>query len=259
MEKRTFQCHNQRGPYNRNCTQNGEKVIFATIYWPDGNPSLKLFRMINALSEQAIFLGNFMNSKHTQFGFVKSNKSGQTLVNIAKDLKLFYVPQLCPNRHRREDTVHGTPDILGMTFLSPGLSSRDISFSIADDHRSSYHFTIQVSTDKQLKRNTPFTETRYRSDKTDDDLYHNTLKDSLNSTDDDELQELAVILSEKLMKAVGTSTPETHSCNDPKSPISQAILDLIKEKRRFKRLYNTHKSLTSNQPLTGCRKNLGPQ
>ena len=37
--------------------QNGDKVIFATIYCP--NPSLKIFRMINVLSNQVIFLGDF--------------------------------------------------------------------------------------------------------------------------------------------------------------------------------------------------------
>ena len=40
------------------------------------------------------------------------------------------------------------------------------------------------------------------------------------------------------MKAVDTSTPEVYSRSDPKSPISQAILDLIKEKCRLRRLYN---------------------
>ena len=80
--------------------QNGDKVILATIYCPNGSPSLRLFRMINALSKQVIFLGGF-NSKHKQFGCVKPNKSGQTLLNIAKDLKLFYVNQLEPNRHTR--------------------------------------------------------------------------------------------------------------------------------------------------------------
>ena len=68
--------------------------------------------MINALLKQFIFLGDF-NSKHKQFVCVKPNKSGQTLVNIANDLKLFYVNQL--------DPFHGTSDILDMTFLSPGL------------------------------------------------------------------------------------------------------------------------------------------
>ena len=109
--------------------------------------------MINALLNQVICLGDF-NSKHKQFGCVKPNKSGQTLVNIAKDLKLFYVNQLSPNRHTREDPVHGTSNILNVAFLSLGLSSRDISFSIADYYMFSDHFPIQISLDKPLKRNT---------------------------------------------------------------------------------------------------------
>ena len=85
--------------------------------------------MINALSNQVIFLRDF-NSKHKQFGGVTRNKSGQTIVNIANKLKLFYVNQLVfyvnqldPNRHMRDDPFHGTSDILDMAFLSPGLSS----------------------------------------------------------------------------------------------------------------------------------------
>ena len=62
--------------------QNEEKIILATIYCPNGNPSLRLFRMINALLNQVIFLRDF-NSKHKQFGGVKP--SGQMLVNIVKD------------------------------------------------------------------------------------------------------------------------------------------------------------------------------
>ena len=89
----------------------------ATIYCANGNPSLKLFRMINAPSKHVIFLGDF-NSKHKQFGCVKPNKSGQTLANIAKDLKLFYVKQLGPNRHMRDDPVHGTSDISDMAFIT---------------------------------------------------------------------------------------------------------------------------------------------
>ena len=54
-----------------------------------------------------------------------------------------------------------------------------------------------------------------------------------------ELEELVVTLCDKLMKAVDTSTPKVYSRNDPKNPrISQAILDLIKKKRRLRRLYN---------------------
>ena len=77
--------------------QNGAKVILAAIYCPNGNPTSRLFRMINALSKQVIFLGEF-NSKYKQFGCVKPNKTGQTLVKIAKDLKPFYVNRLSPEQ-----------------------------------------------------------------------------------------------------------------------------------------------------------------
>ena len=87
--------------------------------------------MINALSKQVIFLGDF-NSKRNQFGCAKPNKSGQMLVNIAKDLRLFYLNQLGPRSHTRDDPVHGSSDILDMAFISPGLSSRDVSVSVAD-------------------------------------------------------------------------------------------------------------------------------
>ena len=162
----------------------------------------------------------------------------------------------------REDPVHGTSDILGLAFTNPGLSTRDISFSIADDRMGSDHFPIQNSLDEPRKWNTTLIEPRYRFDKTNDDLLHNTMKDSLTNIDtiittQDKLEELAVTLCDKLMKAVDTSTSKVYSHNDPKSPISQAILDLIKEKRRLRQLYNNTQDPNINPPLTGCRKKLG--
>ena len=119
------------------------------------------------------------------------------------------------------------------------------------------HFPIQISL---------LTEPRYPFDKTNDDLLHNTLKDSLinidtDKTTQDELEKRAVTLCDKLMKAVDTSHLKCKAATAPKSPISQAILYLIKEKRRLRRLYNiiTHMTLTSNPPLTGCRRKLGPK
>ena len=223
--------------------QNGDKVILATIYFPNGNPSSRLFRMKQVIFFEASHYFGDLNSKHKQFRCVKPNKSGQTLVNIAKDLKLFYVNQLCPDRNTREDPVHGISNILDMALISPGLSSRDLSFSVAYDHMGSDYFPIQISLDKPLRLNTPLAEPRYQFDKTDDDLLHNTLKDSLNNIDtniatQDELEELSVTLCDKLMKAVDSFTPKSCSCNNPKSSISQAILDFIKEKCRLMRLYN---------------------
>ena len=143
-----------------------------------------------------------------------------------------------------------------MAFLSPVLSSRDTSCSIANDHMGSDHFPIQISIDKPFKRNTPLTEPRYRFDETDDDLFHNTLKDSPDSIDTEitiqnEHEELAVTFCDKLMKAVDTSTPKTYSRNDSKSPISQAILDFIKNSKKNVGLGGctiTHRIQTPNPP-----------
>ena len=134
-----------------------------------------------------------------------------------------------------------------MAFISPGLSSRD--------------FPIQISLDKSLKRNTQLTEPRHRFDKTDDDLLHNTLKDSLNNIDtnittQDELEELPVTLCDKLMKAVDSSTPKSYSRNDPKSPISQAILDFIKEKRRLSRLHNSTQDPNTKSTISKFQKEI---
>ena len=79
------------------------------------------------------------------------------------------------------------------------------------------------------------------------------MKDSLNIIDtdittQDELKELAVTLCDKLMKAVDTSTPKRYSRNDPKSPISQAILDLIKKNVGLGGCTITHRILAPIPP-----------
>ena len=61
-----------------------------------------------------------------------------------------------------EDPVDGTSEILDMAFLSPSLSSQDISSSIAHDPMSSDHFPIQISLRKPFKWSTPLSEPRLR-------------------------------------------------------------------------------------------------
>ena len=61
------------------------------------------------------------------------------------------------------------------------------------------------------------------------------------------------------MKAVDSSTPESYSRNNPKSPISQAILDLIKEKRRLRWLYNSTQDPNTKSTINKLQKELGPK
>ena len=54
---------------------NNQSLILATIYCPNGNPNLKLFKTINNLSDNVMFVGN-LNSKLEAFGCAKKNTSG---------------------------------------------------------------------------------------------------------------------------------------------------------------------------------------
>ena len=91
--------------------------------------------------------------------------------------------------------------------------------------------------------------------------YYTSLKDSLTNIDtniptQDELEELSVTFCDKLMKAVDTSTPKVYIRSDPKSPISQAIPDLIKEKRRLRRLYNNTQDPNTKSTINKLQKEI---
>ena len=63
-------------------------------------------------------------------------------------------------------------------------------------------------------------------------------------------------LCDKLMKAVDKSTPKTYSRNDPKSPISQAILYHIKEKLSLRRLYNNAQDPDTKSTINKLQKEI---
>ena len=58
------------------------------------------------------------------------------------------------------------------------------------------------------------------------------------------------------MKTVDSSTPKSYYRDDPKSPISQAIPDLIKEKRRLRRLYNNTQDPNTKSTINKLQKEI---
>ena len=127
---------------------NNQSLILATIYCPNGNPNLKLFKTINNLSDNVMFVGN-CNSKLEAFGCAKKNTSGPMLKNIQKQLNLIY---LNTGEHTHLDKRTGNTDILGMAFISQNLSKYDIQFLIGDDLGSD-HLPIEIAIDAQPHRN----------------------------------------------------------------------------------------------------------
>ena len=108
---------------------NNQNLILATIYCPNGNPNLKLFKTINNLSDNVMFVGKF-NSKLEAFGCAKINTSGLMLKNIQSQLNLIYINT---DEHTHLDERTGNTDILDMAFISQNLSNHDIQFLIGDD------------------------------------------------------------------------------------------------------------------------------
>ena len=58
------------------------------------------------------------------------------------------------------------------------------------------------------------------------------------------------------MKAVDSSTPKSYSRNDPKSPISQAILDRIEEKCRLRWLYSNTQDPNTKSTINKLQKEI---
>ena len=106
-----------------------QNLILATIYCPNGNSNLKLFKTINNLSDNVMFVGDF-NSKLEAFGCAKKNTSGPMLKNIPSQLNLIY---LNTDKHSHLDKRTGNTDIKDMAFISQNVSEHDIQFLIGDD------------------------------------------------------------------------------------------------------------------------------
>ena len=93
---------------------NTQNLILDTIYCPNGNPNLRLFKTINNPSDNVMFVGNF-NKKLEAFGCAKKNISGPMLKNIQSHLNLTY---LNTDEHAHLDKRTGNTDILDMACAS---------------------------------------------------------------------------------------------------------------------------------------------
>ena len=65
---------------------NNQNLILATIYFPNGNPNLRLFETINNPSDNVMFVGNF-NSKLEPFGCAKKKHIWSDAQNYPKSTK----------------------------------------------------------------------------------------------------------------------------------------------------------------------------
>ena len=222
---------------------NTQNVTLATIYCPNGNPTLSLFQTINNLSDNVMFVGDF-NSKLESFDCAKKNTSGPMLQNIQNQLNLIY---LNSDEHTHMDRANGSTDILDMAFISPNLAKHDIQFQIGDDLGSD-HLHIEISIDtRPPHRNSSTNHIKYKFDRTDREVFASTLEEALGSADfsghlsTSDLDKYADFIVTAISTAVDKAIPKSKSVRPESNPISNETLALIKEKRRLRRQYSQKK------------------
>ena len=214
---------------------NNQNLTLATIYCPNGNPNSSLFQIVNNLSDNVMFVGDF-NSKLESFGCAHRNPSGPMLKNIQKQLNLI---NLNNDEHTHMDRAKGSTDILDMAFISPNLAKHDIQFQISDDLGSD-HLPIEISIDTPppTPRNTFTSHTKYKFDQTDREVFESTLEEALGSADfsgqlsTSDLDKYADFFLTAVSTAVHKAIPKAKSMRSESNPISDETIVLIKEKHR---------------------------
>ena len=142
---------------------NNQNLILATIYYPNGNPNLRLFETINNPFDNVMFVGDFNSKLEALIQLCQKNTSGLMLKTIQNQLKLIY---LNTDEHMHLDRYSGNTDIQDMAFISPNLSKHDIQFLIGDDLGSD-HLPIEIAIDTQPHRNIHINPVRYKFNQTD--------------------------------------------------------------------------------------------
>ena len=191
-----------------------------------------------------MFVGDF-NLKLESFGCAKRNTSGPMLQHIQNQLLLIYLNN---DEHTHINRAKGSTDILDMAFISPNLAKHDIQFQIGDDLGSD-HLPIEISIDTPLHRNTftNHTNTKYKFDQTDREVFESTLDEALGSADfsgllsTSDLDKYADFIVTAISTAVDKAIPKSKRVRPENNPISDETLALTKEKRRLRRQYSQKK------------------
>ena len=163
---------------------NNQNLILATIYCPNGNPSLRLFETIKNLSDNVMFVGDF-NSKLEAFSCAKKH-IWSNAQNIQNQLNLIY---LNTDEHTHLDRYTGNTDILDMAFSSLNLAKHDIQFLIGDDLGSD-HLPIEIAIDTPPHRNIHINPVRCKFNQTVREVFESTLEAALSSGDVNKLKSI---------------------------------------------------------------------
>ena len=120
-----------------------KNIQISTMYCPNKNPSTEIITGIITRQTHTIITGDF-NSRHTDFGHDKDDKSGTTLVNITNQ---YNYTKLNDNEPTYTNDTTALQDVKDVIFSSPTLSRKFLEFWVIEDLGSDHNIIIATFKD----------------------------------------------------------------------------------------------------------------
>ena len=214
-----------------------KNIQISTLYCPRKNPSTEIITGIITRQTHTIITGDF-NSRHTDFGHDKDDKSGTTLVDITNQ---YNYTKLNDNEPTYTNDTTALQDVKDLMFSSPTLTREFLEFWVDEDLGSDHNIITATFKDTGITYDK-------NKNKIEIKLYHKadwnhindqitttmtniTLNHKSTTTDiDNYVTTLTTTISKTIKDNVQTKTIE-----DNKIGIPKYIRDMIKDKKYIRK------------------------
>lgn len=221
MEISSIQVNLKSGPLNLH-----------SVYYPPNatfypNDVKKIFNT----NTPTIIAGD-LNAKHSEWNSIKTNTRGKELKKLA-DLNQIVIDGPSDPTHEHQSN----PDVLDIVLLK-NLSinySLEVSYDLTSDHTPVFMYLgEQCDTGKKIQKTTDWKSYR--------DILNNIIIPIIK--DENDLNNAVNYLENRIITSFESSTTMKEKPINYKTQIEQSTIDLIKERRRLRKLY--HRTLYPN-------------
>ena len=213
-----------------NSISNRPTINIVTYYNPPGKfTDPQALDICNHLRGRTVLVGDF-NSKNTCWGSTKTDRQGLALLTNINDHRFIVLNDGSMTRY---DPVTGKEQVLDLCLVN-SLMAQDFLTWCVDGDIGSDHYPIRASF--SIGHSTG--ETTYRNIKDTDWKVFQEYLDKIQISEVSsalDVETAVVALSESIKQAFHNSCPEKVNKFHKKTPFTQEMLQIVKEKRRLRR------------------------
>lgn len=197
-----------------------------------------------------ILLGD-LNSKNTIWGCKKTNPNGHKLYEYTSDLNIMVSPPPCPTFYR----TGVTPDILDITLISnfPTNLYHKVLSELDSDH-----VPVLTTLSIQAETNPPVPKLINRPIKWEifKENIDKKLKPNRKYSNTNDINLGIIHLTESIKSAIdiALAPPNNKKYHNYNTPIPSHIQNIIKEKHKARRIWQTHRSLAVKKTFKSTNK-----